>query len=81
VRKEIIIPFSDLRTVSVECGDCHALITLDIEREHDVTQCAACNREYEPAVKNTLDRLHTLYLQMKDAKHKFSFRIPAGEHE
>jgi hypothetical protein len=79
MHREIVVPFSDLRMVSIECGDCHALIVLDIEGQHDVTKCPACNREFEPAVKNSLTRWRGLYDLAKEAKQKLSFRIPAVE--
>ncbi len=77
MHREVIIPFSDLRTVSVECGHCQTLIILNIEGQHDVTHCPACNREFEPGVKNGLVRWRALYDIAKEANHKLSFRIPA----
>jgi hypothetical protein len=72
--KEFVIPFSDLRKVSVECGHCQALITVDLKGQHNVTSCPACSKEFDPSVKDSLDQLHVLYLHMENAKHKFSFQ-------
>ncbi len=79
MNKEIVVPFSDLRMVSIECGDCHALLILDIEGQHDVAGCAACNRKFEPPIRNTLKRLHQLYIETQDAPHKIAFRVPVRE--
>jgi len=81
MHKEIVVPFSDLQTVSVECGDCHALLILDIQGPRDVTCCAACNREFRPPVRNTLKRLHELLVETQDSPHKISFRIRRTEIE
>jgi hypothetical protein len=79
MHKEMVVPFSDLRIVSIECGDCGALLVLDIESQHDVTRCAACNRDFGPAVKNVLTRFRGLYDAAKDAKHKIAFRVPSDD--
>jgi uncharacterized CHY-type Zn-finger protein len=79
MRKEIVIPFDELKTVSLECGECNAIVLFDITGPHDVTNCPACNRAFEPAIKNALGRLHTLHAQMSELSTKFAFRIPVKD--
>lgn len=77
--RENVVPFSDLRIVSIECGDCHTLILLDITGQHEVKHCPTCHREFDPGVKETLAQWHVLYLRAEKAKHKLAFRIPVKD--
>jgi len=73
--KEIVVPFADLRMVSVECGNCQTLMVVNLEKEpHVVTFCPACRTEFDPGVKEALPQLSRLYFYAQTAKHKLAFR-------
>jgi len=53
VSKEVVIPLTDLRYLTVECGKCHTQTSLDLAGLADVMMCAVCNEEFDPLAVNS----------------------------
>ena len=76
MHREIIIPLEDLRYLTVECGDCHARIGLDLESDSlNIVACPGCHADFDPGVARHVVALSSTYKHRKAAKHTFAFRV------
>ncbi len=79
MQNEMLVPFSDLRYLSVECGQCHTEVTVDLSEKWDVSQCPVCMRRTEDALRGHLQALSIAYGQLpKLSSYKVSFRIKSA---
>ena len=70
LQRQMVFSLSDLRFVSVECGNCHAVLTLDMNKlsahqeKHEMFVpggCSACYQPFDSAIENL--RLFRKYYQ------------------
>jgi uncharacterized CHY-type Zn-finger protein len=74
--KEMVVSMDDLRSLSVKCGDCSTVITLDLQGgEFDVKHCPACHKPFDDALVGHVSMLAQIYKQRRAAKHTISFRV------
>lgn len=74
--KEIVVSLDDLQLLSVKCGDCSTVITLDLQGDKfDVTHCPACHKPFDDALVGQVSMLAQIYKQRRAAKHTISFRV------
>jgi hypothetical protein len=77
---ENVVPFEDLRYLSIECAHCQTAVTVDLGAPRcDPQQCPICLQQYDPvSVRGHVRALAMAYAQIPKTGHKFSFRIKTG---
>jgi hypothetical protein len=72
---EMVVPISDLRYASIECGDakCKTVVTIDLEMDvSDPFQCPACKQPYN--LRDNISDLRSVYRSLSQHYTKISFR-------
>lgn len=79
VHKDLKVSFADLRYLLLECGDCQAVmqIDLDSDRQQPPPTCFACGVQFD--AQGLIAHIHHLkraYFALKNHEHKVGFRMP-----
>jgi hypothetical protein len=84
MRSQLTISIGDLRKVSIACQHCRTVVTLDmlepseLATKHECfapTKCPGCNKEYDSAIRPSLDQLWRAYTALLPIKAAISFPI------
>jgi hypothetical protein len=79
MQTQLIVPFEDLRYLSITCGNCLAEVTIDLaDTTHNPNpnQCPVCLQEFDQAsVREHVHSVTMAFRQITKTKHRFSFRI------
>ncbi len=77
MQSQMIVPFEDLRYLSIECGKCATQIIVDLAAaSHDPQQCPCCFQHFDDvSVRGHIAALASAYAQIPKTGHRFSFRI------
>jgi uncharacterized CHY-type Zn-finger protein len=78
MQQEMCVPFSDLRYLSVECGQCHTEITVDLSNKSDISQCPVCLQRIEDALRGHIQAISIAYGQLPKLSYRVSFRIKSN---
>ena len=82
IYRQMVIGLRDLRYVSVECQECHSVITLDMTKnsEHQERRgifvppvCSACDKPFDTATRN-LNSLRRSYQSLLEVADRITFR-------
>jgi hypothetical protein len=78
MQSQFVVPFADLRYLSIECGKCKTVITVDLDgADCNPSQCPVCLQAFDQAsVRGHIQSLATMYKQIKQIPHRFTFKIP-----
>lgn len=78
MQKEILVSFSDLRYLSMECGRCNTEVIVDLSKNWDISQCPVCTQRTEDALRGHLKAIAIAYGQITSVPYKVSFRVKSS---
>jgi len=88
MRHELELTLKDLRLISIRCGNCRTVVTMDMERKEDVSpktregafslrNCPICGNAYDSALPSSIDSIHRAYQGVReDLRDLVTFRTP-----
>jgi hypothetical protein len=86
MKNQITISLGDLRYVSITCPHCRTVVTLDMVEPSELatkhgcfapTKCPGCGKEYDSAIRPSLDQLWRTYTALLPIKDAISFSVEA----
>jgi len=78
MRKEMVLDFSELRSVRLQCKDCGVGIALDMadKRTRIPAKCPGCNSEFDrQSVQGSLGAFQDAYKSLSNLEHRVSVGI------
>ncbi len=73
---DAVLTLNDLRSLNVECGECHSAITLALDGNYlRVSNCPACHKPFDDQMVGHISALAQIFQQRRSAKHPFTFRV------
>ncbi len=82
--KEVVVSLSEIRYVSVACGNCTTRVVLDLQDKSDHAkkyglilsgECPGCRRTYDSAMNPGLSELQRAYDSLLPIEGNISFRL------
>jgi len=76
MQTEMLVPFSDLRYLSVECRRCNAEVVVDLSKNWNISQCPVCLQQTEDALRGHIKAISVAYGQIPTlTSYGVNFRI------
>jgi hypothetical protein len=80
MEKELQLPITELRYLTIRCGSCGVTVGLDLAELKGIpAMCPCCQTYYDSQLTSDVSALSRVHRNAGAVNYKLSFRIPAPQ--